>query len=207
MSAQLAQADDVVFVEERRDSRVIVNIPAQFSLSDRRNRRGERRVFRCRAVYLSARAIGFVSSVKVKVGERIIAQVDRLGKIEGTVGCLLEGGFVMNISASALECDKLVDKIEWLEKHKNHDVIDRRADERSAPTDLYSRVTLPDGGTETCLVLNVSASGIALEADTVPEVGTVLVIGKIVSHVVRQFDGGFAAQFINRQSETKPRRR
>jgi hypothetical protein len=203
MSTQLAPADDVVFVDERRDSRVIVNIPAQFSLSDRRNRRGERRVFRCRAVYLSARAVGFVSHVKVKVGERVIAHVDRLGKIEGTIGCLLEGGFVMNISASANESDKLVDRIEWLEKHKNHDIIDRRADERSAPIELYSRVTFPNGGTETCLVLNVSASGIALSVDTIPEVGTVLVIGKIVSHVVRQFDGGFAAQFINRQDVAK----
>ncbi len=206
MSAELAQADDLIFVEARRDSRIIVNIPAQFALSDRRNRRGERRVFRCRAVYLSARAVGFVSPVKVKVGERVLAHIERLGKVEGAVGCLLEGGFVMNILASPKECDKLVDKIEWLEKHKNHDVPDRRADVRSVPTDLYSRVTLPDGSNETCLVLNVSASGIALSAETIPEIGTVLVIGKIVSHVVRQFDGGFAAQFINRQSGASAKR-
>lgn len=206
MSAELAQADDLMFVEARRDSRVIVNVPAQFSLSDRRNRRGERRVFRCRAVYLSARAIGFVSPVKVKVGGRVIAHIECLGKLEGSVGCLLEGGFVMNISASPKEYDKLVDRIEWLEKHKNHDVADRRADVRSVPTDLYSRVTLPDGSNETCLVLNVSASGIALSAETVPEVGTVLIIGKIVSHVVRHFDGGFAAQFINRQGGANSKR-
>jgi hypothetical protein len=199
MSAELAETGDVVFVEPRRDSRIIVNIDAQFSLSDRRNGRGERRVFQCRAVYLSAHAVGFVSAVKVKVGERVIAHIDRLGRIEGTVVCLLESGFVMNISAGQRGCAKLVDKIDWLEKHKNHDVADKRADPRSVPSDLYSRVTLPDGSTETCAVIDVSASGIALSADIVPEVGTVLVIGKIVGHVVRHFDGGFAAQFIGRQ--------
>jgi hypothetical protein len=198
VSAELAETGDVVFVEPRRDSRIIVNIAAQFSLSDRRNGRGERRVFQCRAVYLSARAVGFVSAVNVKVGERVIAHIDRLGRIEGTVVCLLERGFVMGISAGETGYAKLVDKIEWLEKHKNHDVADRRADPRSVPTDLYSRVTLPDGSTETCAVIDVSASGIALSSDIVPEVGTVLVIGKIVGHVVRHFDGGFAAQFIDR---------
>jgi hypothetical protein len=198
MSAELAEAGDVVFAEPRRDSRIIVNIAAQFSLSDRRNGRGERRVFQCRAVYLSARAIGFVSAVNVKVGERVIAQIDGLGRIEGTVACLLERGFVMGISAGESGCAKLVDKIDWLEKHKNHDIADRRADPRSVPPDLYSRVTLPDGSIETCAVVDVSASGIALSADIVPEVGTVLVIGKIVGHVVRHFDGGFAAQFIDR---------
>jgi hypothetical protein len=198
MSAEFAETGDVVFAEPRRDSRVIVNIAAQFSLSDRRNGRGERRVFQCRAVFLSARAVGFASPVNVKVGERVIAQINGLGRIEGTVACLLESGFVMGISAGERGCAKLAEKIAWLEKHKNHDVADRRVDPRSVPTDLYSRVTLPDGSIETCAVIDVSASGIALSAATVPEVGTVLVIGKIVGHVVRHFDGGFAAQFIDR---------
>jgi hypothetical protein len=199
VSAERMGASDVVFVERRRDARVIVNIAAQFSLSDRRNGRGDRRVFQGRAVFLSARSIGFVSTVTVKVGERVIAQVDHLGKIDGSVVSLLEGGFVVGISVTGQGHNKLVDKIEWLEKHKNHDVTDKRADRRVAPDDLHSRVTLPDGSTETCAVRDVSASGIALLADSVPEIGTVLVIGKIVGHVVRHFDGGFAVQFIERQ--------
>jgi hypothetical protein len=198
VSAERMVAGDVVLVEPRRDARIIVSIAAQFSLSDRRNGRGDRRVFQGRAVFLSARAIGFVSSVAVKVGERVIAHIDHLGKIDGSIVSLLEGGFVVGVSANEQE-HKLVDKIEWLEKHKNHDVADKRVDRRVAPDDLYSRVTFPDGSTETCAVLNVSASGIALSADIVPEIGTVLVIGKIVGHVVRHFDGGFAAQFIERQ--------
>jgi hypothetical protein len=63
-------------------------------------------------------------------------------------------------------------------------------------------VILPDGGSETCHVVNISVSGAALSAETAPELGTVLVIGKLVAHVVRHLDDGFAVQFINRQSAT-----
>jgi len=199
VSTGLVEYSDVVFVEPRHDSRIIVNVAAQFSLADRRNRRGARRVFQCRAVYLSTRAAGFVSPARVKVGERIIAHIERLGRLEGVVQCVLERGFLMNILAGKTECERLADKIEWLEKHKNHDVTERRADPRMTPANMYSRVVLPDGNSETCHVLNISASGAALSADAVPEVGTVLIVGRVVGHVVRHFDGGFAVQFIEKQ--------
>jgi hypothetical protein len=202
MLTELVEYSDIAFVEPRRDSSIIVNIAAQFSLSDRRNRRGERRVFQCRAVYLSTRAICLVTTVEVKAGGRIIAHIDRLGRFEGVVKHVMERGFLMSISTQRKERDKLADKIEWLEKHKNHDVPDRRADSRAAPTNLYSRTILPDGASETCLVVDISVSGAALLAETTPEIGTVLIIGKLVAHVVRHLDGGFAVQFIARQSAT-----
>lgn len=199
VSTQPVEYNDVVFVEPQRDSRIIVSIAAQFSLSDRRNRRGERRVFKCRAVYLSTRSVGFVSPVRVKAGERIIAHVERLGRLEGIVQRVLKRGFLMSVAADVEECDALAEKIEWLEKHKNHEVKERRADERLSPASMYSRVVLPDGNGETCHVLNISASGAAVSSDTIPDVGAVLIIGKAVGHVVRHFDGGFAVQFIERQ--------
>jgi len=199
VSTAPVEYSDIVFVEPPRDSRIIVSIAAQFSLSDRRNRRGERRVFQCRAVYLSTRAAGFVSPVGVKAGERITAHIDRLGRLEGVVQRVLERGFLMSISASEQECDRLANKIEWLEKHKNHEVSERRADLRMTPGAMYSRVVFADGNSETCQVLNISSSGAALSADNVPEVGTVLIVGKVVGHVVRHFDGGYAVQFIEKQ--------
>ncbi|HLN37504.1 MAG TPA: hypothetical protein VK337_06955 [Xanthobacteraceae bacterium] len=202
MLTELVEYNDIAFVEPRRDSSIIVNIAAQFSLSDRRNRRGERRVFQCRAVYLSTRAICLVTPVEVKAGDRVIAHIGRLGRFEGVVKHVMERGFLMGISTPEKERDKLADKIEWLEKHKNHDVADRRIVSRVAPTNLYSRVTLPDGGSETCLVVDISDSGAALMAETAPEIGTVLVIGKLVAHVVRHLDDGFAVQFIGRQNAT-----
>jgi hypothetical protein len=53
----------VVFAERQRDVRIIVNIAGRFCLSNRWNARGERRVFACRAVYLSPQAVALATVV------------------------------------------------------------------------------------------------------------------------------------------------
>ena len=191
--------DDVVWVDRRQDVRIAVSIPGRFSLADRRDTRGERRVFSCRAVNVSSRAIAFASAVSGKVGDRVMAEIEHLGKLDGTITRLLERGFVMNITASAEEREKLAAKIEWLGKFKDHDEGERRAERRFVPANPYSQIMLPDGSTQTCLVIDLSVSGAALSAEALPDIGTVLAVGKIVGRVVRHFQGGFAIQFIERQ--------
>jgi hypothetical protein len=195
-----ADDDDVVWVDRREDVRVIVSIAGIFSLADRRDMQGERRVFSCQAVNVSPRAVALASAVNGKLGDRIIADIEHLGKLEGPIIRVLERGFVMGIVATAQEREKLAAKIEWLQKFKDHDQSDQRAERRFAPTNPYSQIMLPDGSTQTCLVVDLSVSGAALSAAAVPEVGTVLAVGKIVGRVVRHFEGGFAVQFVERQS-------
>jgi hypothetical protein len=200
MSLEQLNSGDVIFVERQEDVRIIVSIPAQFSSSERRDARGERRLFACRAVYLSPGRVALASTVTVKVGERIIAHVDRIGQVTGVVARVLEGGFVVRIAANPDERSRLSSKIGWLEKHKNHDVPDRRADKRMMVSNPHSRMVLPDGSSETCVVLNISNSGAAISSGTVPYIGAILLVGKAVSCVVRHFDGGFAVKFVKRKS-------
>lgn len=192
--------DDVVWVDRRDDVRVIVSIPGLFSLADRRDARGERRVFSCRAVNLSSRAVALACAVNGKLGDRVIAHIEHLGKLDGSIIRVLERGFVMSITATAEEQEKLAAKIEWLQKFKDHDESDQRADRRFAPANPYSQIMLPDGSIQTCLVIDLSISGAALSAEAVPDIGTVLAVGTIVGRVVRHLEGGFAVQFIERQS-------
>lgn len=199
MSLQQQEFDDLVIVERRRDVRIIVNIAGRFSLADRRDARGERRVFACRAVNLSPHAIALATTINAKLRERVIAQIDHLGKLDGAVIRVLERGFVMGINASREERERLADKIEWLGKHKDHEVSERRGDERTVPKNPYSQMTLPDSRREACLVLDFSVSGAAVSAQTVPPVGTVLALGLLIGRVVRHLDGGFAVRFIERQ--------
>jgi len=58
---------------------------------------------------------------------------------------------------------------------------------------------LADGSCEDCLVLDISVSGAAVSANTVPNIGTLLAIGTVIGRVVRHFEGGFAVQFIQPQ--------
>jgi PilZ domain len=201
MSLDLTEFNDILIVERRPDVRIIVNIAGRFSLANRRNAQGDRRVYACRAVNLSPHAIALASPVTGKAGERVIAHIDHLGKLEGAVLRVLTRGFVMSVSASDDEREKLAGKIEWLGKNKDHDASDRRFDKRIVPANPYSWMILPDGDRETCLVLDLSVSGAAISADTVPEIGTVLSVGMVASRVVRHFEGGFAVEFIQSQRQ------
>ena len=195
----MSGAGDVAFVEPQQDVRVIVRIPGRYSLADLRDARGERRIFPCRAVYLSADEIGLAGPVNGKIGERVIAHVDHLGKLEGPITRLIKGGFMMRIAANTERRGELVAKIEWLESFKNHDTPNRRASGRSVPANPYSTLTFADGSVETCLVRDFSVTGAAISADTLPPFKTVLAVGSVIGRVVRHFDGGFAVRFIEPQ--------
>ncbi len=197
MSLEQMECGDVMFVERRDDVRIMARIPGNFSLADRWDTYGDRRVFPCRAVNLSPHWIALTSPVRVKVGERVIAQIDHLGKLEGAVISVLEHGFMMSITTSNDNRDSIAAKLEWLEKHKNHDASDRRAAPRELPADLYSDLILPDGSRETCRVLDISISGAAISAATAPEIGTVVTIGTVLGRVVRHVKGGFAVEFTS----------
>ena len=197
MLPEQLERGDLAWVERRRDIRIIVSLPGRYSLADRRDARGERRQFACRAVSISNHAMALAAPVNGKLGERVIADIDELGKLQGIVGHLLERGFVMAIAASDEDRATLADKIEWLEKHKNLEVPDGRTHKRFMPENPYSTLALHDGTIMTCFVIDISVSGAAVSADTVPAIGTVLAVGKAIGRVVRHFAGGFAVKFVD----------
>ena len=195
----MSNVHDLMIVERRDAVRIIVNIAGRFSLADRRNASGDRRVFRCRAVNLSTRAIALATTVEVKLGDRVIAHIDHLGKLEGSVLRILRGGFVMSIAADETEGEQLGAKIEWLGRHKNFDASDQRGAMRYRPTTTFTTIILADGSVESCEILDLSVTGAAISAKTVPAIGEILAVGSLVGRVVRRFRGGFGVQFVQRQ--------
>ena len=180
---------------------VMGSFAGRYSLSDVRDGRGERRVFKCRAVNISPFAIALVAPVKGKIADRVIVHLVEFGKLQGAVSRLLEYGFVIKIAASGDERDRLTAKIEWLANHKNSETPNRRTDTRTVPANPCSKIILSDGKVESCRVIDLSVSGAAISADTIPDVGAVLAVGSVVGRVVRHFVGGFAVRFVERQNE------
>jgi hypothetical protein len=201
--------DDLVAVERavpaavldrRADIRVITSIPGRYLLGSRRDERGNRREFACRALNMSARAMLLAAPVSGPPGERVIAHFDQFGRLEGSIIRVLSRGFVMSIAASEAERLKLASRLAWLEDHKNHDAHEARKHERIVPRNPCSWVTLADGSTETCFIIDMSASGAAVSADVKPEIGTVLAVGRVVGRVRRHLAEGFAVEFVQMQS-------
>jgi hypothetical protein len=185
--------------ERRVDIRVITNIAGRYLLGSRRDERGNRREFACRALNMSVRAMLLAAPVGGPPGERVIVHFDQFGRLEGSIIRVLSRGFVMSITASEEDRVKLAGKIAWLENFKNHDTHEARRYERIVPRNPYSRVTLADGRTETCFIIDMSPSGVAVSADMRPEIGTVLAVGRVIGRVRRHLSEGFAVEFINVQ--------
>lgn len=193
-------ASDLEFVDRRQELRIVVRIPGRFSLASRRHSNGERRQFACRAVSISQSSMMLAAAVRGPIGERVIAYFEEFGKIQGSIVRVLDGGFIIRIAATGDERSKLLRKLIWLEQNKNYDVPDVRTFRRIVPEDPLSTMVFPDGSMLGCFVIDMSASGAAVSADVIPEIGTVLAVGKVAGKVVRHFAEGFAVQFKQLQN-------
>ncbi len=63
--------------ERRRHQRVRVNLLGRYMLADRRE-------FPCQVINMSPGGMALIAPISGNVGERVIAYVDHLGRLEGT---------------------------------------------------------------------------------------------------------------------------
>ena len=126
---------------------------------------------------------------------------EEFGVIRAQIAWRIDCGFAMNILANADQRRKLAAKISWVKKRAVADVPDKREHKRTIPRDPSSTLTLADGTTIPCFVIDVSRSGVAVSAELNPEIGTPLAVGKVVGRVVRRLEIGFAVQFLQIQGD------
>ena len=180
--------------ERRRHQRVKVNLLGRFMLSDRRE-------YPCQVVNMSPGGMLLMAPVQGKTGERVIAYVDHLGRLEGEIARLVENGFAMTISATIRKRDKLAAQLTWL---ANRDILNLPEDRRHGrfvPKNPMARLILPNGTNVTCRVIDLSASGaaISIAPNLRPPVGAAVTIGKTSGRVVRHIENGFAIEFTRLQ--------
>jgi hypothetical protein len=181
----------------QREAGITVDLPGRYWLWNSRDLGGDLKQFACRVIDISPQAMVLVAPVRGSIGEWVSAEIEHFGRLDGAIGRPLDHrGFVMNILTTAEERRRLTKKIEWYDKYRNSEVPDRRARPRSVAEHPFSTLLLEDGAVMSCLVTDLSASGAAVLADIVPEIGTVLAVGKVIGRVNRHFPGGFAVNFV-----------
>jgi len=180
--------------ERRRHQRVKVNLLGRYMLADRRE-------FPCQVVNMSPGGIAIVAPVAGKPGERVIAYVDHVGRLEGKISRLLDNGFAMTIEATLRKRDKLAAQLTWLANRHILNLPEDRRHGRFVPRQTMARLTLPNGNNVACRVIDLSQSGaaIAINPDLRPPVGAAVTIGKAPGRVVRHIDDGFAVEFTRLQ--------
>lgn len=182
------------------DSGVAVNIPGRCSLANRYDSSGKRRVFVCRAINISPDFVLFAAPVSGNIGERVIALLHHLGRVEGVVSRNFDQGFAIKLALTQERRRTLAARISWLVAHDQQKVSERRENDRFIPSNSQSKLILADGTVEDCLILDLSVTGAAISAFTTPPVGASLAIGNVLGRVVRKFGGGFGVRFLERQS-------
>ena len=180
--------------ERRRHQRVKVNLLGRYMLADRRE-------YPCQVIDMSPGGMAVVAPVAGIPGERVIAYVDHLGRLEGKIARLLDNGFAMTISATSRKRDKLAAQLTWLANRQILNLPEDRRHGRFTPRNTMARLILPNGTNVTCRVIDLSASGaaIAIAPDLRPAVGAAVTVGKTMGRVVRHIEDGFAVEFTRLQ--------
>ena len=175
-----------------RFQRVKVSILGRYMLADKRE-------FPCQILEMSPGDTLVIAPVSGRAGERVVAYIDHIGRIEGSVIEPVEGGFIMEVVASDRKRDKLAAQLTWLAKKDLLALPEDRRHERVVPDNRHSTVVLDDGRRYNCKIIDISLSGAAIELAVRPAMGTPVTLGRMRAKVVRHFQNGVAVEFASAQ--------
>ena len=175
-----------------RFQRVKVSVLGRYMLADRRE-------FPCQVLEMSPGDAMVVAPVSGSVGERVIAYLDHIGRIEGAITVVSDGAFEMQVIASARKRDKMAAQLTWLANKDILNLPEDRRHERVVPDNRHSTVVLDDGRRYNCKIIDISLSGAAIELAVRPAMGTPVTLGRMRAKVVRHFQDGVAVEFVSAQ--------
>lgn len=178
--------------ERRRFQRVRVNLLGRYMLADRRE-------FPCQVVNMSPGGMALIAPAAGQSGERVIAYIDHLGRLEGQITRVYQNGFAMSVSATPRKRDKLAAQLTWLANRHILNLPEDRRHGRIIPRNPMTRLIMPNGVNLTVLILDLSLSGAALKTDMRPALGMLVTIGNVQGRVVRHLEDGFAIEFTRLQ--------
>jgi hypothetical protein len=180
------------YAQMPRFQRVKVSVLGRYMLADRRE-------FPCQVLEMSPGDARVIAPVAGGVGERVIAYLDHIGRVEGSIIDSSEGGFVMDVAASPRKRDKLAAQLTWLANKDVLNLPEDRRHERVVPDNRHSTVVLDDGRRYNCKIIDISLSGAAIELAVRPAMGTPVTLGRMRARVVRHFQDGVAVEFASAQ--------
>jgi hypothetical protein len=181
-------------VEQRSYQRVNVQVYGRFMREDRTEHA-------CDIFDMSPGDISFRAKAPCLPGERVIAYLDHVGRIEGRVVRATSDGFAAEIVASDRKREKLAAQLTWLvNRHELNLPEDRRHGRAANQTVTASVMELEDGRKYPCRIIDLSLSGAALSVAVKPSLGTPVRLGVKQGRVVRHFEDGVAVEFLTLQT-------
>jgi len=190
-----------VSVEKFLKQRAVkIAVGGNYTLPNWYDRQGKLRTFACRTTRVSPFRMIVDVPVVGKVGDRLSTYFRDFGKFDGLISDTMIGGFLLELEMTRAMRESFASKLIWLEsKLKEPAIIDLRKAARIIPENPHSLLTLADGTTHRCFVVDIVMSGAAVSSELQPQIGTPLAVGACIGRVVRRLPNGFAVKFVEPQ--------
>jgi len=179
---------DVKPHERRRHDRFELALPGRCMLFDRVE-------YPCWTIDVSPSGLGIVGLHKGDIGDRIVAYISQIGRVEGLIARHFAKGFGFEIQAPALKREKLAQRIAWLVRREAFDLPDNRRHDRIFAEAQQIKLTTSDGHEFAATLIDVSGPSAAFNVNAAPPIGSAVTVGRTAARVIRHFPGGVAVSF------------
>src|SRR5471032_1975761 len=154
--------------ERRRHQRVKVVLAGRYMLENRND-------YPCQTIDISPGGVAFAAFERGGVGERVIAYLSQIGRVEGSISRHLEQGFAIQMKLPVNKREKLADQLTWLANRQALGMAEDRRHERIAPRFSHTTLKLPNGQEFLARLVDISISGAALSVAAKPPIGSPVV--------------------------------
>ncbi|RFC62362.1 PilZ domain-containing protein [Fulvimarina endophytica] len=178
---------DISTPEGEYDS-VPIDILGRFMRSDHSE-------FPCRIDEMSPGSVQVIAPVVPDPAETIIIYADHVGRLEGQVATIFDGGFSVRTVSSERRREKLAAKLTWLTNRQIMNLAEDRRHARIQPENPFRDIVLDDGRRYKVKIVDLSLSGAAVTSTVRPVIGTAVTLGAMPGRVVRYLEDGFAIEF------------
>lgn len=152
----------------------------------------------CRTIDLSPGDAFIASSAAVRIGDTIVAYIDQIGRIAGTVIRVSGQGFALLFDASPQKRERLAETLTALINEAKALLNETRRSTRHTGGG-EARLMFDDGTEMYAEIADFSLVGIAVKTTQPrPLIGTWVQVGAAYGRVARYFETGFAIDFETR---------
>lgn len=180
--------------ERRRHQRVKVALLGRYMLTSRRE-------YPCQTTDMSPGGLALIAPVPAQPGERVVAYLDHVGRVEGVMVRAIPNGFAMTVGATIRKRDKLAAQLTWLANRSMLGLPEDRRHDRVAPRNPRAMLVTEQGEEHEVRIIDVSLSGAAVSTSIQLPIGSPVMLGRTAARIVRHFEKGMAVEFNRTQNQ------
>jgi len=186
-SAPAGASPELSADERRRHRRVDLTLKARVLKAD-----GEEEP--CLVINISAGGAMLKAVNPPQAGEKVVVYIDTVGRHEGLVIRSSKHHFAVDYRSRRAKSKRAADQITYAVNNP-HMRLERRQNPRIR-TDETTVLTMENGESFACEMLDISLTGASIAIDPKPELGTVVHIGRMMAKVVRRHEKGVGLVFL-----------